>query len=180
MVGDIRQQMVALLPRLRRFAFTQTGSPDAADELVQAACARALGRLHQFTPGTRLDSWMFRIIQTTWIDSKRREHRRPQAGAPAVLEALPFDARIHEQAEARAALAVVRAEVAKLPEEQRLALALVAIDGRSYQEAADILEVPIGTVMSRLARARRKLADALEAPERRNILRKDSSDEAAS
>lgn len=163
MVSDIRQEMVALLPRLRRFAYTQTGSLEAADDLVQAACERALGRLDQFTPGTRLDSWMFRIIQTTWVDRMRYTGRRPQASAEA-MDSLPFDARIHEQAEARADLAIVRAEVAKLPEEQRLVLALVAIDGQSYQEAAETLGVPIGTIMSRLSRARRKLVDALEGP----------------
>lgn len=165
MVSEVRQEMVALLPRLRRFAYAQTGSREAADDLVQAACLRALSRLDQFTPGTRLDSWMFRIMQTIWIDRARYAGRRPLAGADA-LEALPFDARIHEQVEAKADLAMVRAEVAKLPEEQRQVLALVTIDGQSYQEAAATLGVPIGTIMSRLSRARRKLIDALEPPER--------------
>ena len=167
MVSDVRQEMVALLPRLRRFAYAQTGSREAADDLVQAACERALDRLDQFAPGTRLDSWMFRIMQTIWIDRMRYASRRPRASAE-VMDTLPFDARIHEQAVARAELAIVRAEVAKLPEEQRIALALVAIDGRSYQEAADTLGVPIGTIMSRLSRARRKLVEALEAPMREN------------
>jgi RNA polymerase sigma-70 factor (ECF subfamily) len=163
MVGDVRQDMVALLPRLRRFAYAQTGSREAADELVQAACERALSRLDQFTPGTRLDSWMFRIMQSIWINRVRHAARWPQA-KPEVMDFMPHDARIHEYAEARADLAIVRAEVARLPDEQRAVLALVAIDGRSYQEAAEILEVPIGTVMSRLSRARRKLLDAIEAP----------------
>jgi RNA polymerase sigma-70 factor (ECF subfamily) len=165
MASDIRQEMVALLPRLRRFAFARTGSREAADDLVQAACERALARFDQFTPGTRLDSWMFRIIETTWIDRKRYAARRPEAGA-TVIELMPFDARIHEQVEARADLAIVRAEVARLPEEQRAVLALVAIDGQSYQQAAETLGVPIGTIMSRLSRARRRLVDALEKPAR--------------
>jgi RNA polymerase sigma-70 factor, ECF subfamily len=165
MTGDVRQEMVALLPRLRRFALAQTGSREAADELVQAACERALSRLDQFTPGTRLDSWMFRIIQTMWIDRKRYAGRRPEAGTK-VIELMPFDARIHDQAEARADLAIVRAELARLPDEQRLVLALVAIDGQSYQEAAETLGVPIGTIMSRLSRARRRLVEALEGPTR--------------
>lgn len=167
MVDDVRQEMVALLPRLRRFAYAQTGSREAADELVQAACERALDRLDQFTPGTRLDSWMFRIMKTIWIDRMRYAGRRPQVSAK-VMDALPFDARIHEQAVARADLVIVRAEVAKLPEDQRLVLALVAIDGRSYQEAAETLGVPIGTIMSRLSRARRKLVEALEVPMRQS------------
>jgi RNA polymerase sigma-70 factor (ECF subfamily) len=156
-----------LLPRLRRFAYAQTGSREAADELVQAACERALDRLDQFTPGTRLDSWMFRIMQTIWLDRMRYAGRRPQVSAE-VMDALPFDARIHEQAVARADLAIVRAEVAKLPEDQRVVLALVAIDGQSYQEAAETLGVPIGTIMSRLSRARRKLVEALEVPMRQS------------
>jgi RNA polymerase sigma-70 factor, ECF subfamily len=167
MASDVRHEMVALLPRLRRFALAQTGSRDVADDLVQAACERALSRLDQFTPGTRLDSWMFRIIETLWIDRKRYTGRRPEAGAK-VIEFMPFDARIHERAEARADLAIVRAEVARLPEEQRAVLALVAIDGQSYQQAADTLGVPIGTIMSRLSRARRRLVDALEGPTHRN------------
>jgi RNA polymerase sigma-70 factor (ECF subfamily) len=170
MASDVRQEMVALLPRLRRFALAQTGSREAADDLVQAACERALDRLDQFTPGSRLDSWMFRIIQTIWIDRKRYAGRRPEA-SPEVIELMAFDARIHEQAEARADLAIVRAEVARLPEEQRLVLALVAIDGQSYQQAAEALGVPIGTIMSRLSRARRRLVDALEAPPRESEAR---------
>jgi RNA polymerase sigma-70 factor, ECF subfamily len=165
MASDVRQEMVALLPRLRRFALVQTGSRELADELVQAACERALSRLDQFTPGTRLDSWMFRIVRTLWIDRMRYAGRRPEAGTKA-MELMSFDARIHEQVEARADLAIVRDTIAELPEEQRAVLALVAIDGQSYQQAAATLGVPIGTVMSRLSRARRRLIDALDAPAR--------------
>jgi RNA polymerase sigma-70 factor, ECF subfamily len=163
MASDVRQEMVALLPRLRRFALVQTGSRELADELVQAACERALSRLDQFTPGTRLDSWMLRIVRTVWIDTMRYRGRWPEAGAD-VIGLMPFDARIHERTEARADLAIVRDTIAELPEEQRAVLALVAIDGQSYQAAAEALGVPIGTVMSRLSRARRRLIEALEAP----------------
>jgi RNA polymerase sigma-70 factor (ECF subfamily) len=156
--------MVALLPRMRRFAYSISGSMDEADDLLQAACERALSRLEQFVPGTRLDSWMFRIIQTTWIDRRRQARRRNVTSDTEELEAIGFDDRIHERTEARAALALVRAEVARLPEEQRIVLALVAVDGMSYREAADVLQIPIGTVMSRLARARSKLGEALEGP----------------
>lgn len=164
MAGDIRQDLVNLLPRLRRFAYSLCGSLDEADDLVQAACERALSRLGQFQPGTRLDSWMFRIVQTVWIDRVRSAQRRTLVHDPTAMEMVAFDARTHEQTEARLALAIVREAVGKLPEEQRVVLALVSIDGRSYQEAADILEIPIGTVMSRLARARRKLSEAVENP----------------
>lgn len=164
MIEEVRQQMVELLPRLRRFAYSLTGSLDEADDVVQAACERALARLHQFEPGTRLDSWLIRIVQTTWIDRTRYVRRRPVVNDPAVMEAVAHDARIHEQTEARADLAVVRENIVKLPEEQRVVLALVVVEGMSYQEAADALGLPIGTVMSRLFRARKKLLEALEAP----------------
>lgn len=166
MASDVREEMVALLPRLRRFAYALTGSLEEADDLVQSGCERALGRLDQFQPGTRLDSWMFRILQTTWIDRVRSVRRRPTINDTEQMEAMAHDARIHEQAEARSALAIVRDEIERLPEEQRLVLSLVAIDGMSYQEAADVLQIPIGTVMSRLARARRKLGAAIDGPVR--------------
>ncbi len=162
---DVRHQIVALLPRLRRFAVTLAGSRDLADDVVQSACEKALSRLHQYMPGTRLDSWMFQIVKTTFIDHMRRHQRRQHADlTPELAETFPSDARIHEQTVARADLAIVRTEIARLPEEQREVLALVTIEGLSYQDAADVLSVPIGTIMSRLSRARRKLALALDQP----------------
>lgn len=163
MTADVRQELVALLPRLRRFACALTGSLDEADDVVQAACERALNRLDQFTPGTRCDLWMFQIIRTVWIDRIRYAKRRETVSDTEQAEAVGFDARIHEQTQARMDLAIVRREIAKLSEEQRVVLVLVSIDGRSYQETASMLGIPIGTVMSRLARARRKLAEAIGA-----------------
>lgn len=155
---------MALLPRLRRFAYAISGSLDDADDLVQTACERALSRLDQYAPGTRLDSWMFRMIQTAWIDRKRYEGRRQQVSDPELINTIAFDARIHEQTEAKALLALIRREIGALSDDQRLVLALVVIDGMSYQDTADILEVKIGTVMSRLARARQRLAEIIEKP----------------
>lgn len=164
MQSDIRGELVALLPRLRRFAYALTGSLDEADDVVQTVCERALTRLDQFQPGTRLDSWLFRIAQTTWIDRVRSLRRRDANGEPELMENIGYDARIHEQTEARTALEIVRVATAQLPEEQRSVLALVVVDGMSYAEAAEVLQVPLGTIMSRLARARKKLAAALESP----------------
>lgn len=161
MTEDIRRGIADLLPRLRRFAFALTGTIEDADDVVQIACERALVRLEQFTPGTRLDSWMFRIVQTVSIDLHRKARRSNTVWDPDAMQSVPHDARIHELAEARMDLAIVRRAIALLPDEQRSVLALVTIDGMSYQEAADTLDVPIGTVMSRLARARKKLAEAL-------------------
>ncbi|MDX2265580.1 MAG: RNA polymerase sigma factor [Hyphomicrobiales bacterium] len=161
MSNDLRQEIVALLPRLRRFAYSLAGNQDEADDLVQAACERALARLDQFAPGSRLDSWMFRIVQTVWIDRLRYGRRWRKVSDPVVMESIPHDARIHERTEAAHALALVRSAIAALPEEQRLVVALVAVEGMSYQEAADTLGVPVGTVMSRLARARMKIGAAV-------------------
>ncbi len=163
-MDDVRKELVALLPRLKRFAYSLSGSLDEADDLVQASCEKALMRLDQFEIGTRLDSWMFRIVQNTWIDRMRYSQRRGVVNDPDAVERLAFDARIHEQIEARSALGILRAQFARLPEEQKVVLSLVTIDGHSYEEAAQLLSIPIGTVMSRLSRARRKLAEAIDTP----------------
>lgn len=161
MEDAIRREMVALLPRLRRFACGLTGSLADADDLVQSACERALSRLEQWQPGTRLDSWMFRITQNLWIDRIRQSRGREIAvPAEALAERSVGDA-VREQ-EARLTMAAVRREIAKLPEDQRAVLMLVTVEGISYKEASEILEIPIGTVMSRLARARLALARAIE------------------
>ncbi|PPC87331.1 MAG: RNA polymerase subunit sigma-70 [Hyphomicrobium sp.] len=160
---ELRLQIVALLPRLRRFAFALTGRQDEADDLVQSACLKALDRLSQYEVGTRLDSWMFKIVQTTFLDEVRSRSRRAKdTVVNEDINAVGFDARIHERTEARADLAIIRAKINELPAEQRELLALVVVDGMSYQSAAEVLDVPIGTVMSRLARARKKLASALQ------------------
>ncbi|MSO71452.1 MAG: RNA polymerase sigma factor [Alphaproteobacteria bacterium] len=158
-----RIDLVALLPRFRRFGYALTGSVDAAYDLVQAACERALSRAHQWTAGTRLDSWMYTIMRSIWHNNRRGERVRSTAGD--ALRA--FGAQANEQvpqAEARLLLSQVETAVAALPDGQREALLLVCAEGYSYREAADILQLPIGTLMSRLARARRRLAEEF-APE---------------
>lgn len=157
---DPRQQIVALLPRLRRFACALTGSLDEADDIVQSACERALGRLEQWQPGTRLDSWMYRIIQNLWIDRGRARRVRGEETGVETLENMPSPT-AGNQAEGRMMLRRTQEAIAKLPEEQRVVLAMVSVDGFSYQEAADALDLPIGTVMSRLARARRRLHETV-------------------
>jgi RNA polymerase sigma-70 factor, ECF subfamily len=153
-------QMIAVLPRLRRFARGLTGSAVEADDLVQAACERALARQHQFQEGTRFDSWMFRIVQTIWIDQIRARDVRKESGEIAE-ERLGSDEAVR-RVEARLALDEVQRAVARLPPDQRTALLLVTVDGLSYKEAADVAHVPIGTIMSRLARARIALQSQLE------------------
>ena len=153
-------QLIAVLPRLRRFARGLTGAAAEADDLVQAACERALARQHQFEEGTRFDSWMFRIVQTIWIDQLRAREVRKEDGEVAE-ERLGSDAPVR-RIEARLALAEVRHAIELLPPDQRTALLLVTVDGLSYKEAAEVIGVPVGTIMSRLARARIALQLHLE------------------
>lgn len=162
MYEEIRHDLVALVPRLRRFAFALSGSRDEGEDLVQAACLKALDRLDQFKPGTRLDSWMFRIVQTTWIDRVRSRSRRAEVSDPDGIARTTDDGLNARSIEDRMTLARVRAAMSALPEDQRTALALVAIEGYSYKETAEALDIPLGTVMSRLARARAKLLPLLK------------------
>ena len=161
MSDDIRAEIAALVPRLRRFAYTICGSRDEGDDLVQTACLKAISRLDQYQPGTRLDSWMFRIVQTSHIDAIRRRKRQATPADPERLERSSDDGAAAAQIEHRLLLARARSAIAGLPEEQRAVMALVAIEGYSYKEAAEILETPVGTIMSRLARARARLLPLL-------------------
>lgn len=152
----IEDELLRALPRLRRFARSLCQSPEEADDLVQAACERAIRRAERYEPGTRFDSWMYRLMQNLWIDTCRSRRSRGQVVEVEELRDEPgSDGRV--TTEARLTLARVRAAMRLLPEEQRLVLVLVAVEGLSYKQTAARLEVPIGTVMSRLARARRRL-----------------------
>lgn len=154
-LADTQEQLIALLPKLRRFARALTRAAADADDLVQVALERALTHLGQWQSGTRLDSWMYGIIKNAWIDEARARQRQGRVFAPAELGEHVADA----ASEAHIDRLSVEAALARLPEEQRLVVALVLVEGLAYKEAAAVLEVPIGTVTSRLARGR----EALEA-----------------
>jgi len=162
MPAAIGQELVALLPRLRRFALVLCRSYALADDLVQGACERALANAGSWTPGTRFDAWMFRILRNHWIDHLRRMK----------VEGMTEDVETHTQligdpGEApilsKLALTEVQRAIDTLPHEQREVLVLVCGEDLTYREAADILNVPVGTVMSRLARARKRLVELTEA-----------------
>lgn len=163
----VREDLVALLPRLRRFASALAGWGEDPDDLVQAACERALARLHQFRPGTRLDSWMFRIIQTIWLDGRRRSQRYQSAmlGDPPAVTSGAVD----PAADSRLTLEAVRRVIARLPDDQRVVLLLVCVEGLTYKETSEALGIPVGTVMSRLARARLAVVQMLEGWERHDV-----------
>lgn len=152
---DVRADIAALLPRLRRFGRTLARHPEDADDLVQIAVEKALTHTEQWRPGTRLDSWIFRIMQNAWIDETRMRERRSQTfvdeEAGEAIGINTTDAQIDAIA--------VRKAVAQLGDDQRVVVGLVLVEGLPYQEAADVLGIPLGTLTSRLARAR----DALQA-----------------
>ena len=156
--ADVREQIAALLPRLRRFGRVLARTREDADDLVQIAIEKALARTGQWTPGTRLDSWMFRIMQNAWIDEVRARERRGETFVPQEETERAGVSTGDAQVDALA----VRQAVASLSEEHRAVVALVLVEGLAYQEAADVLGIPVGTLTSRLARARERLQDMLE------------------
>jgi RNA polymerase sigma-70 factor (ECF subfamily) len=150
---NIHGQIVALLPRLRRFARNLARNPHDADDVVQIAVERALTRLDQWRSDARLDSWMFKIVRNAWIDELRSRGRRDKVFLAAEAgENVGTDSMARETD-----LLAVQSAMARLPQEQREAVGLVLIEGLPYREAADVLDVPIGTLTSRLARGREAL-----------------------
>ena len=158
-LNDFKSDLVKLLPRMRRFGCSLSGSLESADDLVQASCERALTRRHQWQPGTRLDSWVFSIMRSIWLNQVQKDKVRLGSGTvdPDELSTGEGAARI----DARLRLNEIDRVVSKFPEEQRAVLLLVNVEGYTYKEAAGILDVPVGTVMSRLSRIRLKLAKQL-------------------
>jgi RNA polymerase sigma-70 factor (ECF subfamily) len=155
------RDLVALLPRLRRFAIALCRSRDLADDLVQAACEKALAGRRGFTPGTRFDAWVMRILRNVWMDELRK--RRTEGPTVDIDDAYFLVGRDGEEdTAARLRLKETAKAIGSLPADYREVLVLVCVDDFSYREAADVLGIPIGTVMSRLARARARLEEMLE------------------
>ncbi len=154
-------QLVAMLPRLRRFARALTRSVEEADDLVQDACEWALSAAASFTPGSGLDGWLFRSLQNRRLDRCRQSRNRLQE--VPVEEAFELaGAGGRRDGPTRIVLSRLGSALDSLAAEQRLVLVAVCVDGISddgisYKEAAELLEIPVGTVTSRLARARAKL-----------------------
>jgi RNA polymerase sigma-70 factor, ECF subfamily len=156
-LDQLREQIVGLLPRLRRFARSLARDPHDADDLVQIAVERALTRSDQLRPDSRLSSWMFGILRNAWIDENRTRGRRNRIFAPEAAGENVGDA----SSETHTEVLSVQDAMARLPDEQRLAVGLVLVEGLSYKEAAEIMGVPVGTLTSRLARGREALAGML-------------------
>lgn len=144
------------LPRLRRFAHGLCRQTSDADDLMQMTVERALVSRAQWQPGTRLDSWLFRIMRNLWIDTARSRGRKAAYEAPPEAGAdVGFDPR--PGVEAAIDLKIVMAAMERLPDEQREVVALILVEGLGYRETAELLDLPIGTVSSRLVRGRTAL-----------------------
>ena len=154
-IREVRRELPGLLPRLWRFALVLSGDRAAAEDLVQATCMRALERAYQYQAGTRLDRWACTIMASIWRNQARSNARNPvEPREDPELGAEPRDSQVETNIFAGQVLSAVD----QLPDGQRAAVAMVYIEGFSYREAAEALGIPIGTVMSRLAAARKTLS----------------------
>jgi len=152
-LAAFEDELLGLVPRLRRFAQALSRNAADADDLCQASLEKALNARAQWQPGTRMDSWMYRIMRNCWIDTARSRTRAAETFLPeeAGLEIGDDGARAIE---ARVGLGEVAAAMDRLPDEQREAVILVMVEGYSYKEAAEIVGCPVGTLNSRLVRGR--------------------------
>lgn len=153
---EVRAGLADHLARLWRYGLVLSGRRDVAEDLVQATCVRALERAAQFQPGTRLDRWLLAILHSIWLNEVRARRIRMGEGFVDAESALVVDGAAEIESDVLAAQ--VRREVQALPEAQRAAVFLVYVEGLAYREAAGVLGVPVGTIMSRLAAARTTLA----------------------
>jgi RNA polymerase sigma-70 factor, ECF subfamily len=161
---QFKSDILSLLPRLRRFGLSLTRSGADADDLVQDAYAAALTKWHQFDPSQHLDRWMFRIVRNLWISELRKRKVRQGEGTIPAEDATEL--RTDTDAEDAMLARQVRGQVDALPADLAQPLLLVCAEGYSYREAADLLDIPIGTVMSRIHRARKILMAGLGEKER--------------
>jgi RNA polymerase sigma-70 factor, ECF subfamily len=157
---DTRQAIIAEIPKLRRFARALSGNAAAADDLVQDCLERALGRLHLWRENTNLRAWLFTILRNIHLNQLRHSSRRPHETSYDDMPEPPghsAPAQGHGMAIRDLGLALD-----KLPDQQREVVLLVGLEDMSYKETAEILDIPIGTVMSRLARGREALGRLME------------------
>jgi RNA polymerase sigma-70 factor, ECF subfamily len=160
MSDEFDRELPRLMPRLWRFSLRLTRHQSDAEDLVQRSYVRALERRHQWQTGTSLVSWVFAIMHSIWMNELRSAQRRRQANLSNDDE---FDAILEpsnsENPEYKLMFKQVVQAVQNLPEAQSIVMMLVAVEGLTYSQAADVLDIPIGTVMSRLARARLSIGE---------------------
>jgi RNA polymerase sigma-70 factor (ECF subfamily) len=153
-VGDTFRDIESEIPRLRRYARALTRDLIAADDLVQDCLTRALGKLHLWQEGTDLRAWLFTILHNQYVNHVRRSVR--EGAAVGLNESEPLLTRAPQQGK-RLELRDLERAIAKLPEEQRSVILLVGLEGMRYEEVAAVLDVPVGTIRSRLSRGREAL-----------------------
>ena len=152
----IKTLIPEVFPKLWRYCLALTSNSDRANDLAQAACLRAMEKSHLFEMGTYFDRWIFTIAQRLWFNELRSDAVRRGGGLVTIDEIDLPDT--NNDPEANLFARQVLLQVMELPEAQRATVMLVYVEGFSYAEAAEILEIPIGTVMSRLSAARTKLS----------------------
>jgi RNA polymerase sigma-70 factor, ECF subfamily len=160
---EVRAGLVDHLARLWRYGLVLSGRRDVAEDLVQATCVRALERSHQFATGSRLDRWLFSILRSIWLNELRARRIRQGEGVVDAEAALIFEGA--KEIETNILVHQVLRHMEMLPQAQRETLFLTYVEGLTYRDTAEMLEVPIGTVMSRLATAREALSRLNVVPE---------------
>lgn len=155
---SVRDAMLAVVPSLRAFAISLCRNSDRAEDLVQDTLLRALANIHSFEPGTNMGAWLFTILRNRFLSECRRQRREVQDTYSSHAEGLKSAPEQHGKVE----LEEFRAALAQLSHEQRESLILVGASGFSYADAASICAVAIGTIKSRVNRARQRLAALLE------------------
>lgn len=161
MKSSFADDVVDLLPNLRRYAFVLSRSLDVADDLVQQTCEKAFANRGSYARGTNLSAWLLRIMRNTWIDRVRRDRTRGESVDIADRPDAIFTDGARDT-ETHLMLGTVAHALQDLPEDQREIIVMICVEELSYKEAAATLGIPIGTVMSRLARARTNLASRLD------------------
>ena len=154
---SLRDLMLAAVPALRGFAISLCGNVDRADDLVQETLLRAIGAIHTFQPGTNMAAWMFTILRNLFRSEYRKRRREVEDTDGVYVDGL----KSAPEQNSRMELEEFRRALAQLPPEQREALLLVGASGFSYEEAAAICETALGTIKSRVHRARLRLAELL-------------------
>lgn len=160
---QFKLEMIELLPRLRRFGMSLTRSEPDTDDLLQDVCSQALQKWRMYDPSQPLDRWLFRMTRNLWIDEVRKRKVRMGEGQIPAEEA--SELRSENEADDALMAKQVRQSVTDLDRDLSQPLLLVCAEGYSYKETAELLGIPIGTVMSRIHRARKLLVSRLSAEE---------------
>ncbi len=158
--AEFERTLTKFFPRLWRYCLTLTGKRDRADDLAQSSCLRAIEKMDLFEPGTRLDLWMFRLTHRVWLNEVRSDILR-QHRSMLLIDDLEIPDNKPNPEENLLVQERLR-QVLNLPEAQRVTVMLAYVEGFSYQETSEILDIPVGTVMSRLAAARSKIGASLD------------------